>query len=345
MDDIHEFKLLLREELLMLQGSSKYRDKHIMVRCPYCGDSIKDHSHAHMGVLINMNDDTAPIVYKCFRCDTSGLLASSTLSDLEIDDPELSKNLTRYNMGAKLNNTISLSKRTIPLKFKPTQVLSKKVAKKKLDYINYRLGLNESLETYTNLRVIFNLADFIIGNKLNIRTRDMNTIKILHEDYIGFLTCKKEMVVCRDITNSHKLRYDNYKIIKFKDDYNLTKLFTLPFAYDVLSTNNYTVHIAEGAIDILSIYFNVNNRKNDIYIGVCGCGYYTAFKYLIENGVFGNNIDICVYSDSDKQPYFYSKLFKKAKPYFNSLYLYYNELSKDCGVPKNNIRLSKTKIF
>ena len=347
MDEIHEFKSQLREELLMLPASEPYREKHIMVRCPYCGDSIKHFDHGHLGIKIDMNDDTEPIMYKCLRCDTSGILTDRNLLDLSIDDITLRKNLTKYNMGAKIKNVTLLSKGTAPLKYSIKPIISKELAKRKLEYINYRLGINETEETYNQLRVVFNLVDFLVGNKINRSTRSKDILKILHEDYIGFLTCKKEMVVCRDITNSHELRYDIYKIIKFKDAYNLTKLYTLPFNYNVLSTETFNIHIAEGPLDVLGIYFNINNRKstNDIYIGVCGCGFLAAFKYLIDNGVFGDNIHIHLYSDNDKKPYFYKKIFKKIKPYFNSLTLYYNELSKDCGVSKNKIKLNKTRIL
>ena len=66
------------------------------VRCPYCGDS-KISNHGHFSILLDLNSD-APILYRCFKCNESGILTPQTLEDLDIGSTlELDKQLKLFN--------------------------------------------------------------------------------------------------------------------------------------------------------------------------------------------------------------------------------------------------------
>ena len=349
MDSIEEFKLRLREELMLLQGSKPHLDKHIMVRCPFCGDSVKHLDHGHMGVKINMDDDKDAIVYKCFRCDDSGLFRSKTLAELGIDDIELRASLDKYNSQCNKQGFGDIFSKSYQ-KFDytiPDNIIDINSVIPKIEYLNNRLGIDANYKVYKSLNVVFSTPEFIIHNKINKITRTQDKMRIIHKDYVGFLTTRRELIINRDITNTHKdLRYDVYKI-HGGDENKYTKLFTLPFRYDVMSTEQFDVHICEGTMDALGIYFNINNQlsDNNLYMAVCGSGFKAGVKYLIDRGIFGNNVNFHFYSDSDKDPRFYKSLFKKTRKYVGHIYLYYNKKAKDCGVPKNRIELIKSKIY
>jgi phosphomannomutase len=80
-----------------------------------------------------------------------------------------------------------------------------------------------------------------------------------------------------------------------------------------------------------------------IYTAVCGAGYVTVIKYFIKMGVI-DNVDINIYSDDDRHPNFYKPLVRELKPWVNDINLFYNEKSKDFGIPKKDIKIVKKRI-
>ena len=50
----------------------------LMTRCPYCGDSIKDRSHAHFYIKT-----IPPFSFYCQRCESSGLVDDKVINDLD----------------------------------------------------------------------------------------------------------------------------------------------------------------------------------------------------------------------------------------------------------------------
>ena len=57
----------------------------LSVRCPYCGDSMKDRTHAHLYINVN-----PPYSFYCQRCESSGILNDGSLEDIGVFDDELS---------------------------------------------------------------------------------------------------------------------------------------------------------------------------------------------------------------------------------------------------------------
>ena len=85
-----------------------------------------------------------------------------------------------------------------------------------------------------------------------------------------------------------------------------------------------------------------------IKVAICGKFYVNVIKYLIGMGFIGDNICMNIYSDNDHtydtSIEYYRKVFERFSFLFGELNVYYNMMSKDCGVPKDKILLQKYKI-
>ena len=83
--------------------------KQHVVRCPYCGDS-HDLSHGHFSIRIDTSDPNDPLLYRCFKCENSGLFTLETLHDLGLGyDKEISSSLTKLiYRSCKVNKITAL---------------------------------------------------------------------------------------------------------------------------------------------------------------------------------------------------------------------------------------------
>ena len=91
-------------------------------------------------------------------------------------------------------------------------------------------------------------------------------------------------------------------------------MYTIPAIVDPMKYD-ITLHLAEGTFDILGVFFNVMNKEmtNNIYAANNGSGYARTIEYFIKKG-FMLNLDIRIYSDSDKNKYYYSNLIERFSP-------------------------------
>ena len=329
--------------LLELPVSNRVKENDIVIRCPYCGDSAKNENHGHLHVRIDINDNL-PMIYHCFRCDESGIVNPTFLRDIDIINRSCNPELIRYNNKASKNlcKTLNISTK----KYNYINIVPKimSLAKKKKEYIENRLGIEISYEEWINLKVVFNLVEFLYNNDLKIYYK--NLVKLLTSNYVGFLSCDNEFIVLRNLYKDKNLRYYKYKLRKSMDE-KMNKLYIIPTNVDLLSTDEIFINIAEGVFDILGVYFNIKNRetKNNVYSVVCGCGFTSACKYFLKLGIIGKNVTINIFSDKDKDMYFYKELFKEIEPLVGHIYLYYNNIGKDYGVRKEELELIRSKIL
>lgn len=342
--DPREIKLRVLEELneLIPHKEDRYG---VTVRCPICGDSVKSISHGHFHVKIDLEDDEVPLMYRCVRCDSSGLLNSDILKLLGIYDIELVSGVKNYNKVALK----SLDKRTfkkyadkVDINLPYPQNLS--YAEKKLDYFNKRLGLSLDIDTLVSMKVCFNLADFFKANDFKYRHLDKKLLLSLHKHYIGFISSLNDFIVLRNVDAKTEYRYFNYNIFSRIDT--SRNFYSIPNEIDLLSTEDITIILTEGIFDIMGAFFNVFDCKleNMVYAAVCGCGYDAVVKYYLRKGLFGRNIHVVIISDQDRNPSFYTRLYHDIKDWVSSVSLYYNIKSKDIGVPRNEIELVERKI-
>lgn len=342
--DPKEVKLNVLEELKGLIPHKEDR-QGITVRCPLCGDSVKRFDHGHFHVKIDLDDDTVPLMYRCLRCDHSGLLNSDILKLLGIYDITLMSSVKSYNKTAiKTSDKRLYTKYADKIQIQLPYPQNLSLAEKKIKYLNQRLGLNLDVDVLVSLKVCLNLADFFKVNEISHSNLKKSLLQMLHENYIGFISAMNDFIVLRNISFNNGYRYYNYNVFNRIDK--SRNFYAIPNDIDLMSIDDITIVLTEGIFDIISAFFNVFNCKLDnmVYAAVCGCGYESVIKYYLRKGLFGHNVHIVIISDQDKPPKFYTKLYKDIKLWVSSVTLYYNLKSKDIGVPKNEIELIERKI-
>ena len=341
--DIGELKSDIREKFLELPHAHAVSFDQIAVRCEFCGDSRKDPNKTRFYIKINPNNDE-PILYNCFNCGVSGILTPSVMRTFEISDLSTNSKLLGFNKGSikKLKKEFGISDNKFDFKVPiPANIESNHIKKA---YINERLGLSLSFRELMRLKAVFSLKEFIVQNNIKELTISQDRASLLDRDYVGFLSVRNEFIICRDITNRNKLRYDKYSVFKNID--NTRKFYSIPTSIDIMTNDKININLAEGVYDILGVYFHVKNQndKNNVYVAVSGSAYASVIKYFIQSGIFGDNVTVNIYSDKDKEPWFYKKIKNELGIWFNDIRLFYNEYEKDFGVPKEKISVITKRI-
>lgn len=338
----HELKQSIEYRLLQLPYAHRINPNQIALRCQFCGDSRKDPRKTRLYVQTNVNNDK-PMLYNCFNCGENGILTPSVLRTLEINDLQLNSNLITYNKGIKkkFNKIYNVKDNRFNYKVPIGRKGTTDEIKKK--YLEDRLGLSFTFEELQRLKIVFSLEQLLSLNGIDTVTVNKNRANLLNDDYIGFLSVRNEFVVFRDITNRNKMRYDKYTIIPNID--NTRKFYTIPNKIDIMTNEPIHINLAEGTFDILGVYYHIKNQKikNQVYAAVCGSAYTSVIKYFISLGLVGDNIIVNIFSDSDKDEYWYTKTIKELSPFVNSINIFYNTKSKDYGVHKDDIDLVKSK--
>ena len=314
------------------------------VRCPICDEDGKTrkHSHCYVGLI----DNQPPVVYHCWINDCSGVVTPNFLHDLNIFDLELDTILNTFNRSFRNINRISNKISTIT-KRKEKMVIpdieDNPVNEYKLRYMQWRLGIKFSYADLKGLKIIFSLYDFLKANRLDRNQKYSKWDKVIDRDYIGFLTVDNDWLVLRNTQNNDNLRYIKYSLFNSIDTSNI--IYTVPGTQSDLFSDYVNLNICEGPFDALGIFSHVKkfNRSNNIYAACCGPGYINAIRYFIKMGFIGN-LKVDIYSDADKDLKFYKKmgLGDKIEPWTTGgIDIFYNELSKDYGVPRKDISIIK----
>ena len=338
MFDQVEIKLKLIELLKTLpMCKSDSAGRQWTVRCPYCGDS-KNPTHGHFSILVDTNSDR-PLLYRCFKCNESGILNSQVLEDLGIYTTQsFNKDFKIYNLlsSKKVSYNIDKPKTYVIPNYKEDYRLEEK-----LKYLNSRLGVNLLPEDYKDYNIIFNLSDFMEYNNISTSIIKDRTRLELDTNYIGFLSSNKNKIVFRSITpNGWFGRYFKLTL----DIYNRSPntFYGINNNIDLLYTSNVDIHVAEGTFDILSIYMNLRekNNSNSLYYAMLGYSFSSIIKYLISIGIC-TNLNLHIYSDNDKSDEDHIKLVDNNfyNIWVDKIYIHRNtyEDEKDFGVPKEKI--------
>lgn len=314
------------------------------VRCPYCGDS-KNPDHGHFSIKIDVNSD-GPMLYRCFKCPSSGILTPDVLDDIGCKvDNDFAKNLNTVNKNSSQNNpfmNIRNKKYIVPL------ATDSRLNFKK-EYINSRLGLDLTYEELRDLKVVFDIYDFMKANSIiEIPNVSSKFLSFINSNYVGFLSNNNCKITWRCV----KKNPDYNRYIKLNlDPYNISpnNFYMIPNSFDLLYTSDMNIHIAEGTFDIISIYKNVCNCNNDnnLYYACCGFSYNTILRYILNVGI-NTNLNIHIYSDNDKSNEEHEKylLSKYNKIWFDHIYIHRNIYpnEKDYGVPRDRIKDSILQI-
>lgn len=345
--NIQELKVSIREELLDIPTCSPVNDRQLHMRCVFCGDSHKDKSKKRLYIKIDLNNDNEPILYNCFNCGISGIVTPKVLREIgSANNLDINSSLTRFNNKIIKNSPIYKSRNgKLNYKIKPYEDNKLNIIKK--GYLEKRLGIKLTFKELEDYKVVLGLKDFLIYNNIETITRDVNTCMNLDKFYIGFLTSFNEFIIMRNITKKEDIRrYEVYSIHKTID--NAHRFYTIPTDIDILTTDTIEINIAEGVIDILGIYNHIynKNKKNKIFIAVCGSGYNSVINHVLNLGIVGDNVILNIYSDIDKDLKFFEKVIriKQYRTWVKEINIFYNEKSKDYGVTKDEISLRKFRI-
>lgn len=316
------------------------------IRCPFCGDSIKDERHAHLYI-----HNQPPFKYFCQKCNITGIADNNFLKILELYDP----NMINYLSSSKTNYIKELNKKygnnflsyfNKELNILPNDYNNLEL--KKLKYINNRLGINinteEEIEKY---KIILNLQDFFNNNEININKYYKENMKFLNNNFIAFLSNDKNLISFRNLNNNcdHDKRHINKKI--YTDSYiQSRKFYTINNEID-LSNEVFNIYLTEGIMDIIGVFNHLYNRQqnsNDIFVSCNGKSYPFVLNYLVSLGILNCNINI--FSDKDVKKYKFENLKKYNRLCkFNGINLYYNNKGKDFGVRKDEIELSNCIVI
>lgn len=346
------FKKKFIESLYQRDGPEPHiRGNSYVVRCPYCGDS-PDIRKAHFYITIHMDDET-PILYNCFRCPVGGVVNKEVMARLGLMDEYLTSGITILNKSVVAYDKKEINQETKILVF--DYELPEIKDGKKLDYIRNRLGVPFTMEDFYEMKVITSLRDFYKKNDIKKLTCSDKMAYFYEENFVGFLSHGNGYILLRDITGKADIPWIKYPVIEKAREGKV--FYSLASQIDIFTEDTITVNLAEGVFDILGVYHHLHKKeKNTINIAVTGKYYETAMYYLIGLGIAGSNVRINIYADNDASfnkkgkttndtsIEYYQNLFKDLKYLFKVVYVYYNEISKDMGVPKEKIMLKKYKL-
>jgi len=289
-------------------GDIKITRKNIICRCPYCEmDSSKKHFHLYVSL-------ESPI-FHCFKseCNQKGNIDRliHKLSGKNIDN-FFDKSLKR------VKSTIATEDKCIIIpNIEPNTFVSK------IEYLKKRLMTNDDDLIYGIENLVLDINTFLSSN--NLIDQHIEKYKdFLHENFVGFLTRNRSLLVLRNIDESSKLRYHKINIKEVQNvDYYLT--------YNDMCKSNIT--IAEGIFDILmEKKIDSINKKEDtlLYAACLSTNYESLIKSLAYyESAFRQNITIL--SDRGISLNYYKKIKKNTKHIIDSLTIYYNMDSKDFG--------------
>ena len=325
-------------------------DVEYRTRCPYCGDSQKNFNTGHLYIKINP-EDNFPMVWNCFKCNECGIVNKDFLTMMGIENVDLKSSITTLN---KTSDKIKASRYYDGIKIIMNDYkIPSRINNKKLEYIENRIGTVFNSDMIRDTKIIFSLKDFLLENNIHEITTSSNIALKLEDHYVGFLSYGASYILFRDITDNEKYPWIKYPITKESEQ---SKCFySIATTIDILTEEKITVNLAEGVMDILSAYTNLDYMyPNTMNIAVCGKRYDGIINYLIELGILGSNVSINIFADNDmmfnrnnKQPTdykYFKKVFRKYKHLFGDVNVYYNILYKDIGVARDKISLKKYKI-
>lgn len=330
--------------LSLPNGKPASGGQFVNCRCQECFDSM-DPTSAHMYVYIPWSNDQAPWYY-CHKCHSHGTVDHNKLIEWNIYDKSIAIDLVQYLNWIEDRNgkyhKIQSNRYTV----NNTIVKNDQKTEQKREYISQRMGINLSIQDLLSLKIVLNLWDFLKENNIQNYTRDINIINDLDREFLGFLSVDNSYFNMRrtveegHVYKSIDKRYVNYNIFGKK---NTNRFYTIPTTVNLDTTERIKLHIAEGPMDILSIYLNLRQKENGIYTSVAGANYLPVILYFLSD-LQVPYIELHVYPDNAKEGSLYrmKKLLYDIPDPTIPFYIHRNmyPAEKDFGVPLNHIQES-----
>ena len=319
-----------------------------VIRCTACGDS-SNQSHAHLSIRINVNDDM-PMLYRCFRCNDSGMVTPEMLYEWGVQlDKESLSSLGIYNKKTKKKNK-GLFSDTYEEYFTP-QIVDEMAYEFKCIYINNRLGTAFDFDKLRELKIVLSLEEFMRANNIKPDVPDYMKREI-EAKYLGFLATNNNRIMFRNTSSKlGEKEFRWYNIICNDKNLNNHTFYSIPNSIDMYYTDSINVHIAEGCFDILSIYQNLHrgSKEKNYYYASCGSSALAIMNYLIDIGI-NTGLNLHLYADKDKSDEFHMKyLMKESEVYqwCDKIIIHRNAYlgEKDYGVPKDRIKDTYRTVY
>lgn len=316
--------------------------KVVNCRCFYCPDG-KNPKSKHFYISIPQSADE-PSLYYCHKCLSSGIVTHNTLIDWGIYDEKIALMITEHNKNCRryVKNAGYFNDSIYNLNNDNTTIDETSEIKRR--YLCERLGLDLSYDYLRKMKIVLNLYDLFKSNNINTYTRDKNIVSQLSNNFIGFLSIDNAFLNMRRVCDEGLVyktidkRYINYKIFdKFNTE---QRFYTIPTSVNILQPDPIKIHIAEGPMDILSIYENLRNREEGIYSSIGGSNYKSQVLYFLRRFKLPYT-EIHLYPDNDKQGSNnkIKWICKTLSPLRSKFYIHRNMYpnEKDFGVPKDKI--------
>lgn len=352
-----DFRLIkqLEEHLVGMNKVAYFNSaqSELITRCPYCGDSSNNERHGHFYI-----STSAPFMFHCFRCETSGILSNTTLNDLDVGYGDLSLEITKASKKALKREGIVfkddeglLANRRYRL---PEYNTERPSFSRKVEYLEDRFGVKDlDLPTLRDIGFVANISDVIEENRLKRLKefylqdkRHTSLRKHLNLHSVGFATTDRNFITFRYMEENPYDKGRRYYMENLNRPINIGhKIFTISNTINSL-TPALTVVMAEGIMDLSSIFINLfrkEKREDIIFMAVNGKSFLGGIKVLRRMGFLDINLEM--YSDSDVSLNHYKySLIKGNEHYFNKIRVHYNihDGEKDFGVPLSRI---KEKIY
>ena len=316
------------KKLLHRYIKNSYEDSsgtEIYCSCPLCGEK-RPKFYIHI---------SSPFPYHCFLCNESGVLNSDILNKLGIHNDELIKLIIEENKNRNYSNEKYYVK-SRPSKNRIISDIMNINTQNNLKYFNERFGTSYNIEELNKLfKCTCNIPKFLKDQKIYDYSDILNI-----NSAIGFLSADKTYLICRDTSGLSKQRYFNIKLEK-NNSVISRKTYNITSPIDIIKPKINLV-ITEGIFDIIGIYLakykDMPKDNNYIFAAACGKSFDSVIQYYASLGFLDMNIEI--YSDQDVDIDYYRHL--KNKSWILQKYpikVYYNTLSKDTGVTKDQIKL------
>ena len=220
-------------------GSVEVHGNNIIIPCPWCDISKPSRSKDHL--WISLND---PI----FRCWRGGCGARGYIDKLfkKIDNKSVEDFVEKTTIESFKEKKIIVKDIFHEIKIE-TPILRPEYFKVKKDYIERRLKYTN--HPVTSIKgLVFDIYEFVNMNNITLNDRDSKMITILQNQFVGFLTENKSLLILRNTDEKSGFRYYKIKLhnqpLPFPDYYKL-------FGGD---PDSKSVILAEGIFDILSEY-------------------------------------------------------------------------------------------
>lgn len=314
-------------------------DNRINMRCFLCGDSEKNPNKKRLYLKIDPHDPQEPILYNCFNCNEKGVMTVDMFKEMGITDSDALSFISRLNHhafnddGSRANKY--RNKKEIQLEI--PEIKSDQNTINKIKYLYSRIKYKFTKEDVDKLKIVFSIKDLLNKNEIKSKNEYLNMID---RDYVGFLSVNNEYLILRDITNRNKMRYIKYNLFDMYS--NTSAFYSVKASLDLLSTDRIDINIAEGPMDVLGIIYNIFNGEihNQLFLASCNGAFTNPLMYAIKKGFVGDNIHINCWQDNDTLINF-KRLSKKFKVFTPNFKVYYNTISKDFGVPKDQIEVDE----